>query len=50
MTFDKGGNISKYKNINWFSQKTQLDFVHGIIFRDRSKNSASFKIELFATW
>ena len=35
---------------DWFSHETRLVFVHGDVFRDGSKNSASFEIELFATW
>ena len=33
------------KKKDWFSQETLLVFVHGNIFRDRSQNSASFKMK-----
>ena len=49
MTFIKGGNILKYKKKDWFSHKTELVFVHGDVFKGRSRNSATFKMELFAT-
>ena len=32
---------------NWFSHKTRLVFEHGNVFKERSQNSATFKIELF---
>ena len=37
------------KKKDWFSHKTGLVFVHGHIFKDGSRNSITFKIELFAT-
>ena len=37
------------KKKDWFSHKTRLVFVHGNIFKDRSRNSATFRRELFAT-
>ena len=37
------------KKKDWFSHKTGLAFVHGNIFKDRSRNLATFKMELFAT-
>ena len=37
------------KKKDWFSHKTGLVFVHGHIFKDRSENSTTFKMELFAT-
>ena len=37
------------KKKDWFSHKTGLVFVHGDVFKDRSRNSATFKMELFAT-
>ena len=49
MTFDKGGNISNNKKKDWFSRKTGLVFVHGNVFKDGSRNSAIFKMELFTT-
>ena len=33
----------------WFSHETGLVFVHGDVFKDGSKNSCTFKMELFAT-
>ena len=48
MTFIKGGHISKKKK-EWFSHETRLVFVHGNIFKDRSRNSATLNMELFAT-
>ena len=33
----------------WFSHKTRLVFVHDNTFKDGSRNSAPFKIELFET-
>ena len=37
-------NKKKY----WFPHETKLVFVHGIVLKDRSRNSATFKMELFA--
>ena len=37
------------KKKGWFSQETRLVFVHGKVFKNRSKDSAIFKMELFAT-
>ena len=37
------------KKKDWFSHETRLVFVHGNIFKDGSRNSATFKMELFAT-
>ena len=37
------------KKKDWFSHETSLVFVHGNVFKDRSRNSATFKMELFAT-
>ena len=37
------------KKEDWFSHKTRLAFVLGNIFKDGSRNSATFKMELFAT-
>ena len=42
MTFDKDGKI-------WFSHKTGLVFVHGDVLKDGSKNSVTFKMQLFST-
>ena len=33
----------------WFSLETGLVFVHDDFFKERSKNSATFEMELFAT-
>ena len=35
----------RYKD--WFSHEIGLDFIHGDVFKDRSRNSATFKMELF---
>ena len=45
MTFDKIGNISNEKK-HWFAQKTGLVFMHGNVFKDKSRNSVTFKIDL----
>ena len=37
------------KKKDWFSHKTGLVFVHGEVFKDGSRNSAIFKMELFPT-
>ena len=37
------------KKKDWFSHETGLVFVHGNVFKERSRNSATFKMELFAT-
>ena len=36
------------KNKNWFPLKTGLVFVYGEVFKGAFKNSATFKMELFA--
>ena len=33
---------------DWNSHKNRLVFIHGEVFKDESKNSAIFKMELFA--
>ena len=33
---------------DWFSYDTGVVFMHGEIFKDKSRNSATFKMELFA--
>ena len=33
---------------DWFSHETKVVFVHGKVFKDESRNSATFKMELFA--
>ena len=38
------------KKKDWFSHKTRLVFMHGNIFKNGSWNSATFKMELFATF
>ena len=35
---------------NWFSHKTGPVFVHGNVFKNISKNTVSFKMQLFATF
>ena len=37
------------KKKDWFSHKTGLAFVHSNVFKDGSRNSTTFKMELFAT-
>ena len=37
------------KKKDWFPHETGLFFVHGNVFKDGSRNSATFKMELFAT-
>ena len=37
------------KGKHWFSHETGLVFMHGSVFKDGSRNSAIFKLELFAT-
>ena len=49
MIFDKVATFQNNKKKDWFSHKTRLAFVHGNIFKRGSKNSATFKMELFAT-
>ena len=46
----KVATFQNNKKKDWFSHETILVFVHGGVFRDRSRNSATFKMELFATW
>ena len=48
MTFDKGDHISNKKK-DWLSHKTGLVFMHGKVFKDRSRNSATFKMKHFVT-
>ena len=45
MNIDKGG--IRFKK-DWFSHETRLVFMHDEVFKDRSRNSAIFKIKLFA--
>ena len=47
MTFDKSGNILKYMKKGWFSHETGVVFVHNDIFKNGSRNSATYKMELF---
>ena len=42
-------NFRNNKKKDWFPHNTGLAFVHGNIFKDGSRNSAAFKMELFAT-
>ena len=37
------------KKKDWFSKETGLVCVHGNVFKDGSRNSAIFKMELFTT-
>ena len=37
------------KKKDWFPHETGLFFVHGNVFKDGSRNSATFKMELLAT-
>ena len=37
------------KKKDWFSHETEPVFVHGDVFKGVSRNSATLKIELFAT-
>ena len=48
MTVDKVATFWKNKKKAWFSHQIGLVFVHGNVFKDRSRNSAKFKMELFA--
>ena len=48
MTFDKGGNIFKYEKKDGFSHETILVFLHGDVFKNGSRNSVTFKMEVFA--
>ena len=44
--------LATYRNKKkkyWFSHKARLGSVHGNIFKDGFRNSATFKMELFAT-
>ena len=43
MKVAKFGNNMKN---DWFSHKTGLVFMQGDVFKDKSRNSATFKIEL----
>ena len=36
------------KKKDWFPHKTELVFMHGHVCKDRSRNSATFKMELLA--
>ena len=43
--------MAKFRNNrkkDWFSHETGLVFVYGEVFKGRSRNSATFKMELFA--
>ena len=37
------------KKKDWFSNKTELAFIPGEVFKDGSRNSPAFEIEIFAT-
>ena len=44
--------MAAFRNNNkkdWNSHKTGLVFVHDEVFKDKSRNSGTFKMELFAT-
>ena len=45
----KVATFQNNKKKDWFSQKARLIFMHGNIFKDPSRNSATFKMKLFAT-
>ena len=47
MTFNKSATFWKNKKKDWFSHQSGLVFVHGDVFKDGSRNSAKFKMELF---
>ena len=49
MTFDKVATFRNNKKKYWFSHEARLGSVRGSVFKDRSWNSATFKIELCAT-
>ena len=44
MTFDKVATFRNNMNKNWFLNETGLVFVHGDVFQDGPRNSATFKI------
>ena len=48
MTFNKGGKFQNNKK-RLVSHETGLVFVNGNIFKEGSRNSAMFKMELFET-
>ena len=48
MTFNKGGSILKYEKKDWFSHETVLVFLHGDVFKNGSRSSVTFKMEVFA--
>ena len=48
MIVDKVATFRKSKKKYWFSHQTKLAFVHGNVFKEGSRNSAKFKMELFA--
>ena len=44
--------MAKFRNNkekHWFSHKTGLVFVHGDVFKNGSRNSTTFKMELFSS-
>ena len=45
----KVATFQNNKKKDWFSHETGLVFMHGGVFKDRSGNSAIFKMEFFAT-
>ena len=49
MTLIKVATFRNNKKKDWFSHKTKLVFVHGEVFKDRSRNSTTSEMELFAT-
>ena len=49
MTFDKGGHILKNKKKDWFSHETGLVFVYDEVLKGGSRNSTTFKMEVFGT-
>ena len=48
MTLIKVATFRNKKKNDWFSHKTKLVFVHGEVFKDGSRNSATSEMELFA--
>ena len=45
----KAAKFQNKKKKDWFSHKTGAAFVNGEVFKEKSGNSPTFMIELFAT-
>ena len=45
----KATTFQNNKKKDWFSHKIGLVSVHGEVFKERSRNSATFKMYLFPT-